>query len=122
MDSILDQGGLVHSQRSKGNFLFSAATANSTMDYSAKVIEDGVVDSPPSRGHVSQVVSSPSPLRVKTKAAASILRSPADSRSFRKLYDSPRPVIREVLVISFSTIPFVTNHSFCGYCICSHVL
>jgi hypothetical protein len=52
MDSILDQGRLVHSQRSKGNFLFSTATANSIMDYSAKVIEDNVVDSPPSRGHI----------------------------------------------------------------------
>jgi hypothetical protein len=122
MDSILDQGGLVHSQRSKGNFLFFVVTANSTMDYSAKVIEDGVVDSPPSRGHVPQVVSSPSPLRMKTKAAASILCSAVDSRLFQKLYDSPGPVIREVLVISFSTIPFITNNSFCGHCIYSHVL
>jgi hypothetical protein len=53
------------------------------------------------------VVSSLSPLRVKTKAAASILRSTADLRSFRKLYDSPRPVICEVLVVSFSTISYV---------------
>jgi hypothetical protein len=59
------------------------------MDYSTKVIEDSVVDSPPSRGQIPHVVSLPSPLRVKTKIAAWILGCVTESRSFQKLYDSP---------------------------------
>jgi hypothetical protein len=70
------------SQRSKGNFLYSTALANSTMDYSTKVIEDGVVDSPLSRGHVPHVVGSSSPLRVKMRAVVRILSSVAGLRSF----------------------------------------
>ena len=35
-----------------GIFLFSTTIANSTMDYSTKMIENGVVDSPPSCGLV----------------------------------------------------------------------
>ena len=51
-------------QHSKSNLLHSAATAQSTMDYSPKAMEDGVVDSPPSR-EVLVVVNSPSPLQGK---------------------------------------------------------
>ena len=46
VDFILDYGQfLILSIR---NFLFSAATENSTMDFSTKPIDDSVVDSPPS--------------------------------------------------------------------------
>jgi hypothetical protein len=38
------------------------------MDYSAKVIADGVVDSPPSHSRIPLMVSFPSPLRGKNKA------------------------------------------------------
>jgi hypothetical protein len=64
VDSIMDLEGLDCSQQSKLNFLYSAATANSTMDYLVKVIEDGMVDSPPSRNQIPLTVSSPSPLKV----------------------------------------------------------
>ena len=67
MDLVLDLKGLDFSQQRKENFLFFAATVNSTMDYSIKVIEDSVVDNPPNHGHVPQVVNSLSPLRMKRK-------------------------------------------------------
>jgi hypothetical protein len=108
MDPVLDQGGLDFSQQSKGNFLFSAATTHSTMDFLAKVIEDGVVDSPPSHGHVLQGVSSPSPLRIKTAVVARWPSSRADSRSSQKLYESTLSTTGEVLVNMKSTISFVS--------------
>ena len=52
MISVMDLGRLDYSQQSKGNFLYSTATVNSTMDYLIKVIEDNVVNSPQVRGHV----------------------------------------------------------------------
>jgi hypothetical protein len=60
MDLVLDLKGLDFSQRRKGNFLFFAATTNST-----KVIEDSVVDSPPNSGHIPQVVNLPSQMNQK---------------------------------------------------------
>jgi hypothetical protein len=102
-------GGLDFSQPSKGNYLFSAATANSTMDYSTKVIEDGVVDSPPSSNHVPQVVSSPSPLRAYMKAITHLQSSGAFSRSSQKLYKSPQSTIQKLLVNSKSLVFLVSN-------------
>jgi hypothetical protein len=96
------------SQHNKGNFLFPALTANSTMDYSTKVIEDGVVDSPPSCSHVLLMVSLPSPLRGKTRPIVRIMSSAANSRSFQKLCDAtfssiPRALVKvcSILTISF---------------------
>ena len=57
----MEIGASAFPQHSKGNLLYSAATAQSTMDYSPKAVEDGVVDSPPSR-EVLVAVNSPSPL------------------------------------------------------------
>jgi hypothetical protein len=118
MDSILDQEGLDFSQPSEENFLFPIATANSMMDYSTKVIEDGIVDSPPSRGHVRQGVSSPSPLRVRINAAAQLPSSRVGSRSSQKLYESTQSTTREVLVNIKSTISFVSYVLWNGYCAC----
>lgn len=54
-------------QCSKGLFLCSAADAASTIDYSKAVdINEGVVDSPPSRGAHPTGLKSPSPLRTQT--------------------------------------------------------
>jgi hypothetical protein len=83
VDSVVDLWGVEFFERSKGNNLYSTATANSTIDFATKVIEDSVVDSPPSRGHVPQVVSSPSPLKMKTRGTARILSPFADSRLYR---------------------------------------
>ena len=64
VDSVMEIGASAFPQHSKGNLLYSAATTQSTMDYSSKVVEDGVVDSPPSR-EVLVAVNSPSPLQRK---------------------------------------------------------
>jgi hypothetical protein len=98
VDSVLNEGGLDFSQQSKENFLYSAAPANSTMDYSTKVMEDSVVDSPPSRGPIPNAVTSPSPLKGKTRSRAQILNLGTDLRSIRKLYHPPTSSIQETLV------------------------
>jgi hypothetical protein len=48
---------------SKGFFMFSAADASSTIDFSRAPIDDGVVESPPSKDVGQTIVCSPSPLR-----------------------------------------------------------
>ena len=62
VDSIMDLDGYAFSRQSKGNFLYSAATAQSTMDFSRKGVDDAVVDSPPSRCVLEVMDTSPSPL------------------------------------------------------------
>ena len=52
-------------EHGKGHLLYSTATAQSTMDYSRKAVEDDVVDSPPSRGIIPVPNNSPSLLRGK---------------------------------------------------------
>ena len=66
VDLVMDIGAYAILQHNKGNLLYSAPTAQSTMDYSSMAVEDGVVDSPPSRG-APLAVNSPSPLRGKGK-------------------------------------------------------
>jgi hypothetical protein len=91
VDSIVDWGGgrWDGSIQSKGNFLYSTAIANSTMDCSTKMMEDGVVESPPNRNVQPVAVSSPSPLRAKCATPTRNRHSFGDSRSSRKLYDNP---------------------------------
>jgi hypothetical protein len=89
VDLVLDCGGGGLSLQSKGNFLYYAATANSTMDSSAKTMEDGVVDSPPNRNAQPGRVSSPSPLKAKSTTQKRCPGSFGDSRSSRKLYNIP---------------------------------
>ena len=62
VDSILRSEDCGLSMKSKGNLLFSAATANSIMDYSRAALDDGEVNSPPAKSHIASVTS-PSPLR-----------------------------------------------------------
>ena len=61
VDSILDYGQFLI--LSTGNFLCSAAMANSTMDFSTKPIDNSVVDSPPSGSRRLPTSCSPSPLQ-----------------------------------------------------------
>ena len=70
VESVIEYGASAFLQPSKGNLLYSAATAQSTMDYSPKAMEDGVVDSPPSR-EVVVAVNLPSPLRGKAMVKSS---------------------------------------------------
>ena len=83
-DSILDYGQYVI--LSTGNFLFSAPTVNSTMDFSVKPIEEGVVDSPPNSKLRLPMLCSPSPLRSMDRHASSMLPASSDKGTQRKLY------------------------------------
>ena len=63
VDSVMEIGTCALSEHDKRHLLYSAATAQSTMDYSCKAVEDDAVDSPPSRGIIPLPISLPSPLR-----------------------------------------------------------
>ena len=83
-DFILDYGQFVI--LSTGNFLCSAPTVNSTMDFSVKPIEEGVVDSPPNSKLCVPISCSPSPLRSMHRCASSMLPDSNDKGTQRKLY------------------------------------
>ena len=83
-DSILDYGQYVI--LSTGNFLYSAPTVNSTMDFSVKPIEEGVVDSPPNSKLRLPISCSPSPLRLMGRRASSMSPDSSDRGTQRKLY------------------------------------
>ena len=93
-DSILDYGQYVI--LSTGNFLCSAPTVNSTMDFSVKHIEDGVVDSPPNSKLRLPISCSPSPLRSMHCRASSMSPDSSDKGTQSKLYGE-------------ETIPFATT-------------
>jgi hypothetical protein len=65
VDSVIDCRGWDCSLQSNGNFLYSAVTANSTMDNLTKKMEDGIVNSLPNYNAQPMTVSSLSPLRAK---------------------------------------------------------
>ena len=89
VDLVPDCGGGVFTIQSKGNFLYSAATANSTIDSSKKTIEDGIVDSLPNHNAQPLRVSSPSLLKAKSTTKTHCPGSFGDSRSSHKLYNIP---------------------------------
>ena len=80
-DSILDYGQFLI--LSIGNFLCSAATANSTMDFSTKPIDDSVVDSPPSGSQRLPISCSLSPLQPPRRPTSPLN---SDRGPQRKLY------------------------------------
>lgn len=100
-DSIMDYGQ--YAILSRGNFFCSAATAQSTMDFSTKPIQHGVVDSPPNGGARPVPKSSPSPLRSREPSTSRRSRSPSDRVPQRKLYeDALHPINSlEVRILSF---------------------
>ena len=81
----MEIGASAFPQHSKGNLLYSAATAQLTMDYSPKAVEDGVVDSPQSC-KVLVVVNSPSPLRRKAMEKSSQSNWRDNNGAERNLY------------------------------------
>ena len=83
-DSILDYKQYV--MLSTGNFLCSAPMVNSTMDFSVKPIEEGVVDSPPNSKLRLPISCSPSPLRSMDSHASSMSPNSSDKGTQRKLY------------------------------------
>ena len=74
VDSVVEVEACALWNHGKGHLLYSAATAQSTMDYSRKAVEDDVVDSPPSRGIIPVPINLPSPLRGKGVGDSSMLR------------------------------------------------
>jgi len=99
-DSILDYGQYAISQSGTGLIMYSAATAQSTMDFSTKPIDDDVVDSPPFGGKRPHPVSSPSPLKSRPPITSPISRTHNVGAPQRKLYDDSEsmdlPVRKEV--------------------------
>ena len=81
---------------STGNFLCSAPTVNSTMDFFVKHIEDGVVDSPLNSKLRLPISCSPSPLRSMHRRASSMSPDSSDKGTQRKLCGG-------------ETIPFATT-------------
>lgn len=84
-DSFLEYGQ--NAILSTGNFLCSATIANSTMDFSTKPVEDGVVDSPPNRVHRLCKSCSPSPLRSRDPTTSRMSPSASKRVPQRKLYE-----------------------------------
>lgn len=91
-DSIMDYGQYAISQSGLGHIMYSAATAQSTMDFSMKPIDDGVVDSPPNGGKRPRPVRSPSPLKSHTLCASPRTRSSDGGAPPRRLYCLPENV------------------------------
>jgi len=101
----MGHGNHTLSVHSKGNFLYSAATAQSTMDYSSAKIQEGVVDSPPSRGAIPSPVHSPSPMRTSVMGATLEDRFRDTNGSQRRLYGNQ------------STSQFTEGHKVSNYCL-----
>ena len=80
-DSILDYGQFLI--LSTENFLCLVATANSTMDFSTKPIDDNVVDSPLSGSRCLPISCSPSPLQPPRRPTSPL---DSDRGPQRKLY------------------------------------
>ena len=70
-----------------GNFLCSAPLVNSTMDFSKKRVEDGVVDSPIEKKVKVAVVNSTSSLHAKEHKAATISVYNVVRLMWRKVYE-----------------------------------
>ena len=68
--SIMDYGQNI--LLSTGNFLCSTLSVNSTMDFSKKPVEDGVVDSPVEKKVQVAVVYPPSSLYAKERKATNM--------------------------------------------------
>lgn len=62
LDSFMNAEDFGPSLRSRGLLLQSAATAQSTMDFSTMAVDDGVVNSPVTHSALREVVKSPSPV------------------------------------------------------------
>ena len=83
-DSILDYRQYVI--LSTGNFLCSAPTVNSTMDFSVKPTKEGVVDSPPNNKLRLPILCSPLPLRSMHRRASLMSPDSSNKGTQRKLY------------------------------------
>ena len=84
-ESIMDCGQNI--VLSTGNFLCSAPSVNSTMDFSKKRVEDGMVDSPIEKKVKVAVRNSASSLHANEQKAAMMLVSDVVRLMRRKVYE-----------------------------------
>ena len=84
-ESIMDYGQNI--VLSTGNFLCSAPSVNSTLDFSKKQVEDGVVDSPIEKKVKVAVGNSASSLHAKEQKAATMSVSDVVRLMQRKVYE-----------------------------------
>ena len=116
VDSVLNCKSRGFALQSKGNFLYSPAIVNSTMDSSTKMMEDGVVDSPPNRNAQPLRDSSPSLLKVKSTTKMPCPGSFSDSRSSHKLYNISSSSLLIRVVQEFLRLPSVFYILVAIYC------
>ena len=74
VDSMMEIETCALLEHNKWHLLYSAATTQSTMDYSRKAVEDDVVDSPPNHAIILVPINSPSPLWGKGAGESSKLK------------------------------------------------
>lgn len=86
MDFILNYGEFLISQSCEGHNMISVATVQSTMDFSTKPIDVGVVNSPPNGRKKLLPVNSPSPLKLQVLLVFPRLHSTDQALPQRKLY------------------------------------
>ncbi|KAG0581686.1 hypothetical protein KC19_3G000100 [Ceratodon purpureus] len=93
--------------------MYSAATAQSTMDFSTKAIDDDVVDSPPFGGKRPHSVSSPSPLKSRTPITSPKSSTRNVGAPQRKLYDDSEmvdlPVPKEATLVAATPSPNISE-------------
>ena len=104
-DSFSDYGQFAISQSVVGHIMYSAKTAQSTMDFSVMPFDDGVVDNPPNGGKRPNPVSSPSPLKIYRRSTSPQERLGMNPESQRKLYSEPADQLPTLQVrgVSFLT-------------------
>ena len=102
----MEIGAFAFPQHSKGNLLYSAAIAQLTMDYLPEAVEDGVVDSPPSR-EVFVAMNLLSPLRGKAMVKSSQSNWRDNNGAQHNLYLglSPTPNRKLLMVLLLYHLP-----------------
>ena len=95
------------------NFLCSAPSVNSTMDFSKKRVEDGVVDSPIDKKVKVVVIYSPSSLYAKERKAATMSVSDVVRLMWRKVYEDANygTIVMEVLATCLNDRQDVGGHT-----------
>ena len=110
-ESIMDYGQNIF--LSTGNFLYSTPWVNSTMDFSKKRVEDGVVDSPIEKKVKVAVENSVSSLHAKERKAATMSVSDVVRLMRRKVYEDANDgtIGMEVLATCLNDRQDVGGHS-----------
>ena len=92
-DSFSDYGQFAISQSGLGHIMYSAATTQSTMDFSIMPVDEGVVDSPPNGGKCPLTRSSPSLVKIRARSTSPGLVLQMNVVTQRKLYEEDVDVL-----------------------------